>query len=99
MSDHPTTEGGVQMDLKEFQESGLLMLVNMAVLWPRGYALTIGYYDDGPPDLYVQDFGEYMAGYGESELELDHAQETMQRLVDHELKREQQLVANAQPRG
>jgi hypothetical protein len=43
-----------RLDLEEFVESGLLLHVNRAVLWPLGLALTVKKAEDGTcTDLYV----------------------------------------------
>lgn len=97
MRDEGDDRGPIDTDsIEHFRQSGLLMLVNMAVLWPRGYALRVHYEDDGGvAGMDLADFGEYMAGFGPGATERELAEQIMNNLINHELNREQQFVEGA----
>ncbi len=79
--------------VQKFHEQGLLMLVNMAVLWPRGLALRIWLDDDGAAyGLDIVDFGEYMAGFDDTDKDRDLATTRMLSLVASELAREEKFT-------
>jgi hypothetical protein len=63
-----TTEWS-KMDVKEFQENGLLAQANEQFFWPLGLALTVTKLEDGTysPDLFIQRVDPYGVIYAGDE--------------------------------
>ena len=79
--------------ITEALDSGLIMLINLAVLWPRGLALRVMLDDTGAAEwMDIVNFGEYMAGFIDTEEDDAFLLQRIRALRSAELEREQRLT-------
>lgn len=73
-------------------DEGLLALINMAILWPRGLALRVTFDGTEVEFLDVWDAGEYVAGWIDTPKDQKRLHERMLALTRAEMARERVAV-------
>lgn len=86
--------------VQKLVDEGLLTLINMTILWPRGLALRV-HYDDTDTDqrtpvgFDVYDAGEYIAGFIDDEKNKRQLADRMAGFIAAELDREAKATAGS----
>ncbi len=92
---------GAQPDPSSIQrllDDGLVALINLAVLWPRGLALRVWHGDDGAAyAMDVYEAGGYIAGFVHTREDRAVLMMRMESLVQAELDREARFTEGSEP--